>query len=86
MPCGDSTAPFRPCLRVFTNHSAHTARGEIEMVPNVGLQLVDVVLVADARVGMSSDVYRVRGMEEVCVTTKGPLVLEKRVGLGARDR
>ena len=86
MPCGDSTALLRPCQRVSINHLAHPKRGEIETVPNVGSQLVDVVLVTDARAGMSSDAYRVPRREEVRVTTKGPLVLEKRVGLGARDR
>ena len=52
-------------------------------LPNLGLQLSDVVTVSDARAGVSGEVYRVRGIVETYDTTKGPLVYEQRVALGA---
>ena len=36
----------------------------------------------DARAGVSSEVYRVRGIEETYDTTKEPMVVGQRVGLG----
>ena len=65
-------------------HEATKRRGELVTVPNVGLQLFDVVTVTDARAGVSSEVYRVRGIEEVYDTTKDSLVYGQRVGLGGR--
>jgi hypothetical protein len=53
-------------------------------LPNVGLQLLDVVTVTDARAGISSELYRVRGIEEVFDATKEALVFEQRVDLGGR--
>ena len=64
-------------------HDAAKKRGELETLPNVGQQF-DVVTVTDARAGVSSEVYRVRGIEEKYDTTKEPLVYEQRVGLGGR--
>ena len=55
-------------------HDAAKKRGQIETLPNVGLQLFDVVTVTDERARVSSEVYRVRGMEEVYDTTKEPMV------------
>ena len=51
---------------------------------NVGLQLSDVVTVTDARAGVSSEAYRVRGIVDTYDTTKAPLVYEQRVDLGPR--
>lgn len=38
----------------------------------------------DGRAGVSSEVYRVRGIVETYDTTKEPLVFEQRVALGGR--
>ena len=65
-------------------HEATKRRGEIETLPNVGLQLFDVVTVTDVRCGVSSELYRVRGIEEVYDTTKDTLVFRQRATLGAR--
>jgi hypothetical protein len=65
-------------------HDAAKRRGQIETLPNVGLQVFDVVTLTDARAGVSSEVYRVRGIEEVYDTTKDPLIFRQRVTLGAR--
>ena len=65
-------------------HDAAKKRGEVETLPNVGLQLFDVVTVTDMRAGVSSEVYRVRGIEEVYHTTREPSVFEQRVVLAAR--
>lgn len=51
---------------------------------NVGLQFFDVVIVCDDRCGVSFEIYRVRGIEEVYQTTKPKLVYRQRVELGAR--
>jgi hypothetical protein len=64
-------------------HDATSKRGELVTLPNVGLQLFDVVTVTDPRAGISSEVYRVRGIVEKYDTTKEPLVFEQRVALGA---
>jgi hypothetical protein len=53
-------------------------------LPNVGLELFDVVTVTDGRAGVSSELYRVRGIEERYDSTKEALVLEQRVDLGGR--
>jgi hypothetical protein len=53
-------------------------------LPNVGLQLLDVVTVTDARAGVSGEVYRVRGIVEKYDMTKSPLVWQQRVALGGR--
>ena len=65
-------------------HDAAKKRGEIETLPNVGLQLFDVATVTDARAGVSSEVCRVRGIEEAYDTTKEPMVYGQRLGLGGR--
>jgi hypothetical protein len=65
-------------------HDATKKRGEIVTLPNVGLQLLDVVTVTDPRAGISSEVYRVRGIEETYDTTKKPLHYRQKVTLGAR--
>jgi len=62
----------------------HFAIPEIVTLPNVGLQLFDVVTVNDARCGVSSEVYRVRGIVEDYDETKRRLVYQQRVELGAR--
>lgn len=54
------------------------------MLPNLGLQLLHVVTVSDARAGVSGQVHRVRGIVETYDTTKKPLVYEQRVHLGGR--
>ena len=64
-------------------HEATTRRAELVTLPNVGLQLLDVVTVSDARAGISGEVHRVRGILETFDTTKDPLVYEERVALGA---
>ena len=53
--------------------------GELVALPNVGLQLLDAVTVTHARGGVSGEVYRVRGIEEIYDTTKPPPVFEQRV-------
>jgi hypothetical protein len=65
-------------------HGATQRRGQIVTLPNVGLQLLDVVTVTDARAGISSELYRVRGIEEVYDATREALVFEQRVDLGGR--
>jgi len=73
--------PLRRCSR----YSLEDARGDgFSPLPNVGLQLFDVVTVTDARAEVSSEVYRVRGIEETYDTTKDPLVYGQRVGLGGK--
>jgi hypothetical protein len=44
----------------------------------------DVVTVTDARAGISSEVYRVRGIVETYDATNEPLVFDQRVALGGR--
>ena len=65
-------------------HNATTKRGQITTLPNVGLQLFDVITVTDARAGISAQVYRVRGIEETFDTTKSPPIYRQIVDLGAR--
>lgn len=65
-------------------HVATTKVGELVTLPNVGLQLFDVVTVADPGAGISLELYRVRGIEEICNTTKPPLVYRQTVTPGAR--
>lgn len=65
-------------------HDATTKRGELATLPNVGLQLFDVVTVTDDRCGVSSELYRVRGIEEVYDATKHPLIYRQKVTLGGR--
>jgi len=65
-------------------HDASKKRGELVTIPNVGLQLLDVVTVTDSRAGISAEIYRVRGIEETYDTTKPPLVYRQRVTLGGR--
>ena len=65
-------------------HNATTKRGQITTLPNVGLQLFDVITVTDARTGISAEVYRVRGIEETFDTTKSPPIYRQIVDLGAR--
>jgi hypothetical protein len=65
-------------------HDATKARSLIETLPNLGLQLLDVITVSDRRAGVSSEVYRVRGIEEVFDSTKPPLIFRQRVALSAR--
>ena len=64
----------------FSSPSA--LRGQLVTLPNVGLQMFDVVTVTDARCGISSGVYRVRGIEEVYDATKHPLIYRQKVTLG----
>lgn len=66
------------------SYDAAKKRGQMETLPNVGPQLFDVVAVTDARAGVSSGVYRVRGIEERYDTTKEPMVYGLRLGLGGR--
>ena len=61
-------------------HDAAKKRGQIETLPNVGLQLFDVVTVTDARAGVSPEVYRVRGIVERYDTTREPMVYGQKVG------
>ena len=63
-------------------HEATMKRGELVTLPNVGLQMFDVVTVSDARCGISSAIYRVRGIEEVYDATKHPLIYRQKVTLG----
>ena len=53
-------------------------------LPNVGLQMFDVVTITDARCGISSAIYRVRGIEEVYDATKHPLIYRQKVTMGGR--
>jgi hypothetical protein len=66
------------------HYRTHHSRGELFTLPNVGLQLLDVVTVRDARAGVSEEVYRVRGIVEKYDMTKSPLVWQQRVALGGR--
>lgn len=61
-----------------------TKLGELVTLPNVGLQLFDVVTLTDPRCGISSEIYRVRAIEEIYDTTKPPLAYRQAVALGAR--
>jgi hypothetical protein len=54
--------------------------GQREAPPKVGLQLLDAVTVTDARAGITSELYRVRGIEEVYNSTKEALVFERACG------
>lgn len=54
------------------------------MLRNVGLQLFDVVTVNDDRCGVSLEIYRVRGIEEVYGATNAPLMYRQTIMLGAR--
>lgn len=65
-------------------HDASKKRGEVVTLPNVGLVLLDVVTVTDSRAGISSEVYRVRGIEETYDTTKPPMIYRQKVTLGSR--
>jgi hypothetical protein len=65
-------------------HGATEKRGQVVTLPNLGLQPLDVVTVTDARAGISSELYRVRGIEEVYDSMKEALVFEQRVDLGAK--
>jgi hypothetical protein len=65
-------------------HEATKKRGEVVTLPNLGLQLLDVVTVTDARAGGTGEVYRVRGIVETYDATKDALVWEQRVVLGGR--
>jgi hypothetical protein len=64
-------------------HNATTKRGEIVTLPNVGIQLFDVITVTDSRAGISSEVYRVRGITETLDFTKPPPIFRQRLELGA---
>ena len=66
-------------------HLATARHGQVATLPNVGLQLFDVVTVTDARCGIWNGTYRVRGIEEVYDTMKPPLVLTQTVTLGVGD-
>jgi hypothetical protein len=59
-------------------------RGELTTLPNVGLQLFDAVTVTDARTGVSSEVCRVRGTEELYDTTRDPWIYRQKVLLSGR--
>jgi hypothetical protein len=65
-------------------HQTSAALGEIVTLPNVGLQLFDVVTVNDDRAGISSQLYRVRGIVEEYDETKERLIYRQKVTLGAR--
>jgi hypothetical protein len=65
-------------------HETTKKRGEMVTVPNVGLQLLDVVTMTETRAGVSEEVYWVRGIVERYDTTKRPVVFEQRVALGGR--
>jgi hypothetical protein len=63
-------------------HLATGRMGELVTLPNVGLQLFDVITLTDGRAGISSELYRVRGIEELYDTTKAPVVYRQVVTLG----
>jgi hypothetical protein len=65
-------------------HDATKTRGQIETLPNLGLQLLDAVTITDARAAVTAQVYRVRAIEETFDTTKPQLVFRQRVLLGGR--
>ena len=65
-------------------HLATCRRGESATLPNVGLQLFDVVTVSDDRCGISNETRRMRGIDEVYDATKAPLICRQRVTMGAR--
>ena len=54
------------------------------MLLNARLALFDVVTVNDARGGISSEIYRVRGIEEELNSMKYPPVYRQRVMLEGR--
>jgi hypothetical protein len=65
-------------------HLATSRRGEVAALPNVSLQLFDVVTVADERCGIRNELWRVGGIQEVYDITKMPLVFRQTVTPGAR--
>ena len=70
--------------RAVRKHDATNRRGEIVMLLNGRLALLDVVTVNDARGGISSEIYRVRGIEEELNSMKYPPVYRQRVMLEGR--
>jgi len=67
-------------------HLATARRGEPATLPTVGLQLFDIVTVTDGGCVISSEIYRVRGIEEVYDFTKAARVFKRTASLGARGR
>jgi hypothetical protein len=65
-------------------HDATKSRGLIETLPNLGIQLLDVITVTDPRAAVAAQLYRVRGIEELFDTTKPPLIFRQRLQLSAR--
>jgi hypothetical protein len=65
---------------------ATSRRGEVATLPTVGLQLFDIVTVTDGGCVISSEIYRVRGIEEVYDITKAARVFKRTASLGARGR
>jgi hypothetical protein len=63
--------------------NATAKRGGLTALPNVGLQLFDVVTVTDSSAGISGEVYRMKGMEEVYDATEDPLIYRQTVTLRA---
>jgi hypothetical protein len=87
-PCALGTTPYvldtTPLVETIIGLAIEAAViGQIKTLPNVGLQLFDVVTVTDARCGVSSEAYRVWGIEEVYDTTRDTLIFQQRVTLGA---
>ena len=72
------------CSRFLMGGGGVGGGGVVVTLPNVGLQLLDVVTVSDPRAGISSELYRVQGTEEVYHATKHPLICRQRVTLGDR--
>ena len=65
-------------------HEATRKRGELTTLPNVGVQLFDVVTATDARAGVSGELYRVKGIEETFDATKHPAMFDQKLTVAAR--
>ena len=65
-------------------HGATRKRGELTTLPNVGVQLFDVVTATDARAGVSGELYRVKGIEETFDATKHPAMFDQKLTVAAR--
>ena len=78
--CKDRTGDV---LRI---HQTSEKQGGTITLSKVGLQLFDIVTFTDARCAVSSELYRVRVIDEVYDTTKPPLLYRQTITLGGAVR
>lgn len=67
---------------VLRIHQTSQQQGGTITLSKVGLQLFDIVTFTDARCAVSSELYRVRVIDEVYDTTKPPLLYRQTITLG----